>query len=227
MTFHYRYRRQILLGAFGILFILGIGWFILTNIPKSNASSKNTKISIAKKEVRSEEENKKYQVDIKGEVISPGIYTLPESARVMDVIEAAGGLTENANTTVINLSKKIADEMVIIIYSNQEVADFKITKQLEAQVVEKCIQKDQEALKNDACISKEVLEQSSEEEAKVSLNQATLEQLMTLPGIGESKALAIINYREEHGGFTEIEEIMQVSGIGESVFEKIKDSITL
>ena len=117
--------------------------------------------------------------------------------------------------------------MVIIIYSNQEVADFKTTKQVEEQVIEKCIQKDQESLKNDACIPKEFIEQSSSEDTKVSLNEATLEQLMTLSGIGESKAQAIISYREQHGEFKEIEELMQVSGIGESVFEQIKDHITL
>ena len=227
MTFHYFYRKQILLGILGLTLMIGMGGIMLTNMKKPSNSTKNTKISIAKKEVETEEQQKTYQVDIKGEVMSPGIYTLPESARVMDVIEKAGGLTENGNTTVINLSKKITDEMVIIIYSNQEVADFKTTKQVEEQVIEKCIQKDQESLKNDACIPKEFIEQSSSEDTKVSLNEATLEQLMTLSGIGESKAQAIISYREQHGEFKEIEELMQVSGIGESVFEQIKDHITL
>ena len=170
---------------------------------------------------------KNVYVEISGNVLKAGVYSINNAGNLGELIYKAGGLTENGNTTVINLSKKITDEMVIIIYSNQEVADFKTTKQVEEQVIEKCIQKDQESLKNDACIPKEFIEQSSSEDTKVSLNEATLEQLMTLSGIGESKAQAIISYREQHGEFEEIEELMQVSGIGESVFEQIKDHITL
>ena len=71
-----------------------------------------------------------YKVDIKGEILTPGIYTLKSNSRVIDVIEMSGGLTENADTSVINLSKKITDEMVIIIYSKSEVKDFEKTKEI-------------------------------------------------------------------------------------------------
>ena len=162
------------------------------------------------------------KVDIKGEVINPGIYSLPATSRVIDVIEKAGGLTANANTTVINLSKKITDEMVIIIYSNAEVIDFAKTKEIETQVQNSCIQKDENALQNDACITENTTTSS-----KVSINSATLEQLQTLPGIGASKAQDIITYREQNGPFTAIEDITNVSGIGDAVFAKIKDYITL
>lgn len=147
---------------------------------------------------------------------------MSSESRVIDVIEKAGGLTKNANTTVINLSKKITDEMVIIIYSNSEVKSFEKTKEKEQQVQEHCIQKDQNALKNDACIN-----ENTSTSSKISINKATLEQLQTLPGIGESKAKDIISYREQNGPFTKIEDITKVSGIGESVFAKIKDYITL
>ena len=147
---------------------------------------------------------------------------MSSESRVIDVIEKAGGLTKNANTTVINLSKKIIAEMVIIIYSNSEGKNFEKTKEKEQQVQEHCIQKDQNALKNDACIT-----ENTSTSSKISINKATIEQLQTLPGIGESKAKDIISYREQNGPFTKIEDITKVSGIGESVFAKIKDYITL
>ena len=151
---------------------------------------------------------------------------LPPSSRVIDVITKAGGLTENANTTVLNLSKKITDEMVIIVYSNEEVNDFTKTKEQENIIQEKCRQKDENALKNDACICNN---SNNLEDTKklVSINTATIEELMTLPGIGEAKAQDIINYRNEQGPFQKLEDIKNISGIGESLFAKIKDSITL
>ena len=179
----------------------------------------------SKKEVK-EKEIEEYIVDIKGEVNNPGIYKLKKDSRVTDVIAMAGGLTENANTSVINLSKKINDEMVIIIYSNYEVRNFEITKELEETVINKCNQKDNNSLKNDACIetdSKTKIDTNS----KISLNSATKEELMSLTGIGESKANDIISYRNSNGGFKNIEDIKNIKGIGDSIFAKIKDRLTL
>ena len=112
--------------------------------------------------------------------------------------------------------------MVIIIYSFDEVRDFKTTKEIEKQVEEKCIQKDENALTNDACINTDSLSTG-----KISINNAPKEELMTLPGIGEAKAQDIINYREQNGPFTIIEDLKKVSGIGESIFAKIQENITL
>ena len=147
---------------------------------------------------------------------------MSSESRVIDVIEKAGGLTKNANTTVINLSKKLIDEMVIIIYSNSEVKNFEKTKEKEQQLQEFCIQKDQNALKNDACIT-----ENTSTSSKISINNASSEELQTLPGIGEAKAKDIISYRNQNGPFEKLEDITKVSGIGESVFAKIKDYITL
>ena len=132
----------------------------------------------------------------------------------------AGGLTENADTSVLNLSKKIEDEMVIIVYSKQEVIDFKKTKEIEKQVEEKC-KNSNETLINGACI--EIEEKTS---TKVNINTASKEELMTLSGIGESKAEDIIKYREKEQ-FVSIEDIKKVSGIGDSLFAKIKENITV
>ena len=142
---------------------------------------------------------------------------------MIDVINKAGGLTENANTSVINLSKKITDEMVIIIYSNEEVNDFKTTKKIEEQVIEKCIQKDDNSLRNDACIEND---KNNMLTGKVNINTASLEELMTLEGIGENKAKSIIEYRETKSKFNTIEDIKNVNGIGDNLFAQIKENIT-
>ncbi len=112
--------------------------------------------------------------------------------------------------------------MVIIIYSKEEVAHFYETKVLEKQVQESCVQKEENALKNDACITTD-----TNTSGKISINTATEDELSTLSGIGKSRARDIIAYREKNGPFTKIEDIMNVSGIGESLFASIKEDITV
>ena len=180
--------------------------------------------NISKKKTNKEVIEDKLKVDIKGQVINPGIYSLKADSRVIDVIAAAGGLTGETDTSVINLSKKIKDEMVIIIYSREEVSDFHKTKEIEKQVEEQCQQKNEEALINDACIKSEI---EVTKLGKISINTATKEELMTLTGIGETKAKDIISYREKNGPFKTIEDIKKVSGIGDSLFAKIKENITV
>ena len=176
-------------------------------------------------------ETSTYKVDIKGYIENPGVYTLDEGSRVIDVINMAGGLKEGANTEYLNLSKKIADEMVIIIYSNSEVEKYKSTEKPTIYIEYKCECPDNI---NDACINsndivntngiEEIINQDSK---KVSINSATIKELTTLPGIGESKAKAIIEYRTKNGSFKSIEEIKKVSGIGDAAYSKIKDFIEL
>ena len=173
------------------------------------------------KKVKIEEKEETILVDIKGEVANPGIYSMKESERVIDVIEKAGGLTENADTSAINLSKKLVDEMVIIIYSREQIANFIETKKQEELIQNKCHTPNDSGLVNDACISNDVITSG-----QVNINTATKEVLMTLPGIGEAKANDIITYRETNGPFNTIEEIMNVTGIGESIYAQIKENIT-
>ena len=113
--------------------------------------------------------------------------------------------------------------MVIIIYSNQEVKEFEKTKEKEKILQDKCIQKDENALKNDACINNN---QSANTNNKININTASLEELQTLPGIGEAKAKDIITYRETNK-FNTIDDIKNVSGIGDALFAKIKENITI
>ena len=138
-----------------------------------------------------------YVVDLKGEVKIPGIYEVESTSRVHDVIELAGGFLETANVNAVNLAEKVRDEMVIYIPHIDEHL-------LQAQGVNE-----------------------TEGEQKVSLNQATLEEFQTLPGIGPAKATAIINYREEFGKFNSVDELTNVSGIGQKTLEKLRDYLEL
>ena len=151
------------------------------------------------KENNQSNEKKYYYVDIKGEVKDPGVYKLKEGSRVIDAINASGGLKENANTYSVNLSKKITDEMVIIVPSNSENTN----------------------------VSNNTITQNTKNSSLVNINTATTKELLSITGIGESKASNIVKYREENGNFSSIEDIKNVSGIGDSLFEKIKKYITV
>lgn len=165
------------------------------------------------------EENKKIKIDIKGAVKNPGVYELNDNTRVIDAINVSGGLTAKADTSSINLSKVLKDEMVIVIYTKDE-----ILKAKEENVKIEYVEIEKECvcpkLPNDACIS------DTSKNDLISINTASLELLTTLDGIGEAKAKLIIEYRKNKK-FEDIKEIMNVSGIGESLYEKIKDKITI
>lgn len=226
ITFHYRYRKQLIIAGLSLLIISSTIIYFLYNKPsqslKKDPVIKKAKVSKEKNDSDKDLVIEEYKVDIKGEVNNPGIYTMSSSSRVIDCIKKAGGLTANANTTVINLSKKISDEMVIIIYSNAEVEKFKETKKQEEQVQDYCRQKDENSLKNDACISND----NNSGTTLVSINSGSVEELSKLPGIGEAKAKKIIEYRDQNGLFKTIEDIKNVPGIGENIFAQIKDYIT-
>ena len=233
MTFTYRHKKQIILCGLGLVLLLVVASiFIYKNFDSKDKEDENIVLN-TKKDVKMDEEEEKtsdvyYQVDIKGEVINPGIYTVKEGSRVIDVIRLAGDLTEVADTSVLNLSKKVKDEMVIIVYSFDEVANFTETKEQEEIEQEAC--KNQNGIENDACIEDSTDDTSSGSvviSGKISLNTATIDELMMLPGIGEAKAEAIIKYREEVGAFQNIEELKEVNGIGDAIFDDIKESITI
>jgi len=223
MTFKYRYRKQIIIGII-IFTVIGSLVGLCIYKFKNKPISKKKEIVVEKKlEKKRDIVNDKIQVDIKGEINKPGIYEVSKNSRVIDVIHLAGDLSENADTSVINLSKKVYDEMVIIIYSKDEVNEFKKTKEIEKQVEDKCIKKDEDSLENNACINSTINNSSN----KISINTASVDELKNLTGIGEKKAKDIVNYREKNGPFKAIEDIMKVNGIGENNFAQIKENITL
>ena len=156
-------------------------------------------------QIEQEEPIKYIYIDIKGAIKKPGVYKLEENSRIIDAINISGGLLKTANTTYTNLSKILNDSEVIKIYTNEEV------KKLEKETPQEL---------------PKVEETPTIENKLININTASLEQLQTLNGIGESKAKSIVEYRTTNGNFKSIEEIKNVSGISESLYEKIKDSIS-
>ena len=162
-------------------------------------------------------------VDIKGAVKKPGVYKINSDKKIIDVITIAGGLMENANTDNINLSKKVTDEMVIIIYTDEEVKNSNIVDTVIKVIDKECVCPN---IQNDGCINTEINDSITNVNKTININTATLEELMSINGLGETKAKAIIKYREENGYFKIIDDLLNVSGIGEALFEKIKEYIT-
>lgn len=204
------YNRYKIMGIVGVLFFFFYFKDYLLNMDQ-NETEKIVEIEEINKEEIKEE---KVTVDVKGAVLNPGIYTLDNNKRVFDAITIAGGLLDNSDTENINMSLKLTDEMVIIV-------PFKEEKQ--NSVGDKEHLNNSNNIENDAKVSNS----KNTNNEKVSINKASKEDLMTLKGIGETKALAIINYRKEHGIFKSISELQNVKGIGKSIFEKIKDNIEL
>ena len=157
-------------------------------------------------------------IDIKGEVENPGVYEMQLDDRVIDAVQMAGGFTDEATTDNVNLSKKLKDESVIIIPSYlKDYENVTIKNDYEIDINDDIVQSE----KNE---SDEKIESSSN---LININTASVVELMSLDGIGESKAKAIIEYRDINGDFENILDIKNVSGIGESIYEKIKDYITV
>lgn len=174
-------------------------------------------------------------VDIKGAVVTPGVYEIENNKKVIDVVNKAGGLTKEADTSMINLARQVEEEMVIIIYTKEEVKKYQTKEEIIKVIDKECICPE---ITNDACIDNSSNNPSNESQnndkndtidqnKKININTASLEELQSLNGIGEGKAKSIIEYRDEHGNFNSIEELKEVSGIGESVYEKIKNNITI
>ena len=161
------------------------------------------------------------KVEVNGEVENPGIYEITTELRVEDILKEAG-LTSNTDTSTLNLSRKVYDEMVIIVPSKEEITELKVEKKIYKLIDNECVCP---RLINDICVELEAPKDQIVA-GKISINKATKEELMTLPGIGESKAEAIIEYRKLNP-FNTIEEITNVKGIGKSIYEKIKDNISL
>lgn len=158
---------------------------------------------------------KTVKVEIKGKVENPGVYELDKGSVVKDLIDISGGALEGVDLNTINLSKRLEDEMVVIIYDSEEIKESFIYVDYECTCP---------GITNDNSLD-EYIDNNIAESEKVNINEATIEELTTLPGIGESKAKKIIEYRESNNLFKTIEEIMNVSGIGEAMYEKIKNYI--
>lgn len=177
-----------------IAFILGI----LTDhyLIKSN---QNNLLSL-------ESENQKIYVQIAGEVKYPGVYEMEKDDRVFQLIEKAGGVTEYADISSINLSKKLIDGEKVVIFAKKETTNLEEKNTITSQTG---------------------TTNSKTNSNLININTATKQELESLPGIGPTLAQRIIDYREKNGYFQTIEDIKKVSGIGDKKFEAIKDLITV
>ena len=235
------------------IFVLFLSTILFLNIDRKVTAKTETKIfenlNESNKEIEEaiEEDLKEtYFVDIKGEVNLPGVYSVDEGNRIVDAINKAGGLTENADTTLLNLSIKVSDQMVIVVYSKEQIQKLNETKEViknsnkickEEVVNEACIVNNKETtilpdLTNQNEVKEKVENFESNNSAtpsnqKVNINTSTHSELVTIPKIGDSKANLIIEYRDANNGFKTIDEIKNIKGIGESIFETIKEYITV
>ena len=137
-------------------------------------------------------------VDIKGAVKNPGVYQMKAGDRVKDALDAAGGLTDEADSQKVNLAQRVEDQMVIVVPKVGEEAT-----EIPAGVTSK----------------------EASKEGSVNINTATVEELKTLKGVGEKKAEAIIEYRKKNGSFKTKEDLMKVRGIGKKLFESFQERI--
>ena len=183
----------------GILLILvGVGGLF----SKKEESVEGTEVVVTtvlaeKTEVSTTQETVIF-VDIKGAVKNPGVYQMKVGDRVKDALDAAGGLTEEADSQKVNLAKRLEDQMVIVVPKVGEEAEE---------------------------ISAGVTSKEEAKEGKVNINTATVEELKTLKGVGDKKAEAIIEYRKKNGSFQTKEDLMKVRGIGKKLFESFQERI--
>ena len=157
--------------------------------------------------ISKEESEKVIFVHVCGAVQNAGVYQLQENARLYTAIELAGGFTKEAAKEYHNLARIVEDGERIYILTKEELSQLSMEEQIEGEIQEEGL--------------------LIEEKQVINLNTASVEELMTLSGIGELKAKSIIEYRTKVGKFKNIEELMNISGIGEAMFEKVKNNVTI
>lgn len=223
-------KKYFLLIIMFLLSLTSLGFSLYNTYYLSNQYSKETvtqpdnPLEESTKEETKELESipeEKYYVDIKGYVKKPGVYEVSKTSIVNDCLKLAGGLLKNADTTTINLSKPVSAAMVIYVPKKNEVIKSTTDKTTTTTT----------EIPNNAAIPDNSNTSSDTSSTtlnlKINLNTASKEELTKLSGIGEAKAQDIIDYRNTNGSFKTIEEIKNISGIGDALFAKIKDNISV
>lgn len=177
-----------------------------TNLQEENIEDKNS--------LSNTEDKSKIKIYITGQIKNQGVYEVKENSRIADIIQEAGGLTDDANIDSLNLAYMVEDGMKIYIPKKGEKEN-NIQDDTNIYVSDKNNTTDKVSENN----------KTNDKNQKININTATQTELETLPGIGTSTALKIITHRKENGKFNSIEDIKKVSGIGESKYEKIKTLI--
>ena len=182
----------------------------LTEDQTENVSSGLSAETGSEPENESETVSETILVHVCGAVVTSGVYAIPEGGRVIDAVEAAGGFAADAAPDYINMAQVLYDGSKVIIPTMEEVAEEPFGQS--------------EFLSGGSSSEREG---SSEGERKININTASAEELMKLPGVGQTRADAIIAYRRREGAFTCAEDLTKVSGIGENIFLNLKDLICI
>lgn len=194
---------------------------LITNVDSEIQNQEQIEETITTGAISDEEKEstqpKKIYVDIAGAVKKPYVYEIHEGARVYEIIELAGGLEDDADISNLNLAQIVKDEDKITVFTKSQIASGN---------VEEPIKNNNSSTVYQSGSSNEYQNQAAID-GLININTATSTELQTITGIGPSTSEKIISYREEHGQFKKIEEIMNVSGIGEKTFAKFKSKITV
>lgn len=221
----YLFERKVELSIILVLVLALIVLLFSLNTNQNNYEENNYQVNEEEKVV--EENNNLIKIDIKGEVKKTGVYELPLNSRVIDAINIAGGLTKKATTKYLNLSKKLVDENVIIISKTSDIKKVEERTNIEEININTDLSNDASIKKEDLITNEVNKENTTNQEKLININTATKEELMTLSSIGEAKAEKIIEYRNLNGSFKTIEDIKNVSGIGDKLYVAIKAYITV
>lgn len=198
------YKLALALGGLGLLLTAIVGMQVFSNspapadFPDYPAEQASSAPPVEAQEA--EPQLATITVDVKGAVAQEGLYQLPSGSRVNDAILEAGGFLASADKKSVNLAQKLADEAVVYVASQGE---------------------------NISVIAPVTSATSEATTGKVNLNTADLSQLMTITGVGEKRAKDIIAYRETAGGFTSLDDLKNVSGIGDKTLDKIRSEVTV
>ncbi|HEM3641974.1 TPA: helix-hairpin-helix domain-containing protein [Streptococcus suis] len=174
----------------------------LPDFPQTEQTSNSSEL-VEETSTEVSKEPSQLVVDVKGAVAKPGLYTLEADARVNDAVDAAGGLTSQADPKSINLAQKLSDEAVVYVASKDENI----------------------SLVASTTASSAMSQEGNE--SKINLNTATEADLQTISGIGAKRAADIIAYREANGGFKSVDDLNNVSGIGDKTMESIRPYVTV
>ena len=233
-----KYLNTFLISFVILLIIIQYGLFAyfyyVKDFKSDNINQTQEVVETFKNDSNEKEKLSEFYVEIKGAVNSPGVFKVTSDNIINDVINMAGGLKNNAYTKNINLSKNVSKEMVVYVYTNYEYSLLNTKEETTEcncpkQDISVCTDKGASVITSDENKPEEVPNSNSEPENnnKVNINIASKETLTSLSGIGDAKAQKIIDYRNENGLFKSIEDLKNVTGISEKLFEQIKEFITI
>jgi competence protein ComEA len=207
-----------LVGGLVVLLGLGVYFFFPSSNKQEDSLARLKEQSLQVTTKTGKESQKKTQttakstitVDIKGAVKHEGVYTLPIDSRINDVIEKAGGFSEKADRKSVNLAQKLQDEAVIYVAAiGENISVIRDSQEGKTSQADKANTKETSV------------------KGKVNFNTVTMAYLMIISGIGEKKAQDIIDYREDNGGFKSVDDLKNISGIGDKTFEKLKEIVSV